>query len=167
MEDQVQEGMQLRDVTALTVPRAGRVEETGDPSLPYRLLDQDGIEVAAVTEFLLDMLADDDSPASLRSYAYELLAWFWFLWAVDVPSDRDGRAEARDFALWLKMVKRPLRPRRPDAQARAACTADRTDGTPWHRQRPWIRTGRRRRAPTSSPLPAIRARSSAHQGHDD
>ncbi|MFE5393415.1 hypothetical protein ACFQ9U_02520 [Streptomyces sp. NPDC056568] len=61
--------MQLRDVTALTVPRIGRVEETGDPSLPYRLLDRDGIEVAAVSAFLLDMLADDDSPASLRSYA--------------------------------------------------------------------------------------------------
>ncbi len=29
----MQEGMQLRDVTALTVPRVGRVEETGDPSL--------------------------------------------------------------------------------------------------------------------------------------
>jgi hypothetical protein len=90
----MQESMQLRDVTALTVPRVGRVEETGDPSLPYQLLDRDGIEVAAVSEFLLDMLADDDSPASLRSYAYELLAWFRFLWAVDVPWDRAGRAEA-------------------------------------------------------------------------
>ncbi|WP_229925022.1 hypothetical protein [Streptomyces sulfonofaciens] len=109
--------MQLRDVTALMVPRVGRVEETGDPSLPYRLLDRDGIEVAAVSQFLLDMLADDDSPASLRSYAYELLAWFRFLWAVDVPWDRIGRAEARDFALWLKMVKKPPRPRRPDAPA--------------------------------------------------
>jgi hypothetical protein len=32
--------------------------------------------VPAVTEFLHNMLADDASPASLRSYAYELLAWF-------------------------------------------------------------------------------------------
>lgn len=87
----MQESMQLRDVTAVTVPRVGRVEETGDPSLPYRLLDRDGIEVAAVSEFLLDMLADDDSPASLRSYAYELLAWFRFLWALDVQWDRAGR----------------------------------------------------------------------------
>jgi hypothetical protein len=68
--------MQLRGVTALAVPRVGRVKETGDPSLPYRLLDRGGIEVAAVSEFLLDMLADDDRPASLRPYAYELLAWF-------------------------------------------------------------------------------------------
>src|SRR5260370_4775943 len=61
------------------------------------------------------MPADDASPASLRSYAYELLAWFRFLRAVDVPWDRAGRAEARDFALRLKMVKKPARRRRPDA----------------------------------------------------
>ncbi|WP_328665170.1 hypothetical protein [Streptomyces sp. NBC_00328] len=90
-------------------------EETGDPSRPYRLLDRDGVEVAAVSEFLLDMLADDDSPASLRSYAYELLAWFRFLWAVEVSWERASRVEARDFALWLKTVKKPLQPRRPDA----------------------------------------------------
>ncbi|MFD9137071.1 hypothetical protein ACFVZA_32550 [Streptomyces bottropensis] len=32
-----------------------------------------------IPQFLRDMLANDDSPASLRSYAYELLAWFRFL----------------------------------------------------------------------------------------
>jgi len=74
-----------------------------------------GGEVGAVAEFLHHMLADDASPASLRSYAYELLAWFRFLWAVDVPWDRAGRAEARDFALRLKLVKKPARRRRLDA----------------------------------------------------
>lgn len=34
-----------------------------------------------------------------------------------MPWDRAGRAEARDFALWLKMVKKRPRPRRPDAPA--------------------------------------------------
>ena len=63
------------------------------------------------------MLADDASPASLRSYAYELLAWFRFLDAVMVPWDLAGRVEARDFALWLKTVKKPARQRRPDAPA--------------------------------------------------
>lgn len=38
-----------------------------------------------------------------------------FLWATDVAWDRAGRAEARDFALRLKMMKKPPRPRRPDA----------------------------------------------------
>ncbi|WP_327749881.1 tyrosine-type recombinase/integrase [Streptomyces europaeiscabiei] len=105
----------VRNIAALEVLRTGRVEETGDPSLPYRLIGGDGVEVDAVTEFLHHMLADDDSPASLRSYAYELLSWFRFLAAIDVPWDRAGRAEARDFALWLKTVKKPSRQRRPDA----------------------------------------------------
>lgn len=64
----MQESVELRDVTVLEVPRIGRVEKTGDPTLPYRLLDAAGSEVAAVSEFLLNMPADD-SPASLRSYA--------------------------------------------------------------------------------------------------
>lgn len=72
----------VRDLAALEVLRTGRVEETGDPLLPSRLIGTDGVEVDAVTEFLHHMLADDNSPASLRSYAYELLAWFRFLAAI-------------------------------------------------------------------------------------
>ena len=72
----------VRDVAGLAVARAGRVEATGDPLLPFRLLDEHGAEVPAVMEFLHHMLADDASPASLRSYAYELLPWFRFLDAV-------------------------------------------------------------------------------------
>jgi integrase len=107
----------VRNVAALAVARVGRVEESGDPLLPFRLLDERGAEVPAVTEFLHHMLADDASPASLRSYAYELLAWFRFLDAVMVPWDLAGRVEARDFALWLKTARKPARQRRPDAPA--------------------------------------------------
>ena len=107
----------VRDVAGLAVARVGRVEETSDPLLPFRLVDEQGAEIAAVTEFLHHMLADDASPASLRSYAYELLAWFRFLDAVMVPWDLAGRAEARDFALWLKTARKPARPRRPGAPA--------------------------------------------------
>jgi len=108
--------VQIRDVAALAVRRVGRVEETGDALLPFRLLDGDGAEVPAVSEFLHHMRADDASRASLRSYAYGLLAWFRFLWAVDVPWNRAGRAEARDFALWLKTARKP-RLRRANAPA--------------------------------------------------
>jgi site-specific recombinase XerD len=107
----------IRDVAVLAVARAGRVEETGDPLAPFRLVDEQGAEVPAVTEFLHHMLADDASPASLRSYAYELLAWVRFLDAVGVAWDLAGRAEARDFALWLKTVRKPARLRRPGAPA--------------------------------------------------
>jgi hypothetical protein len=107
----------VRDVAVLKVARVGRVAETGDPLRPFVLLDENGAEVPVVSEFLHHMLADDARPSSLRSYAYELLAWFRFLRAIEVAWDAAGRAEARDFALWLKTVKKPARPRRPDAPA--------------------------------------------------
>ncbi len=110
-------GTNVRDVARLEVARVGRVEETGDRLIPFRLLDGQGVEVAAVTEFLHHMLADDASPASLRSYAYELLSWHRFLHAVEVPWHLAGRADARDFALWLKTSRKPARQRRPDAPA--------------------------------------------------
>lgn len=110
-------GTTVRDVARLEVARVGRVEETGDGSMPFRLLDDRGVEIVAVTEFLHHMLADDASPASLRSYAYELLSWHRFLRAVEVPWHRAGRVEARDFALWLKTSKKPPRQRRTGAPA--------------------------------------------------
>ncbi len=76
-----------------------------------------GVEIAAVTGFLHHMLADDAGPASLRSYAYESLSWRRFLRAIEVLWHLAGRAEARDFALWLKSSKKPPRQRRPDAPA--------------------------------------------------
>jgi site-specific recombinase XerD len=107
----------VRDVAVLEVARVGRVQETGDGLRPFVVLDEGGAEVAAVSEFLHHMLADDARPSSLRSYAYELLAWFRFLDAIGVAWDAAGRAEARDFALWLKSTAKPPRPRRPDAPA--------------------------------------------------
>jgi hypothetical protein len=85
-------GTTVRDVAALEVARVGKVEETGNPLLPFRLLDGQGAEVPAVAEFLHHMLADDASPASLRSYAFELLAWFRFLHAAGISWHLAGRA---------------------------------------------------------------------------
>ncbi|MFF2518570.1 hypothetical protein [Streptomyces sp. NPDC058086] len=87
----------------------------GNPLRPFRLVYADGTEVSAVREFLHHMLADDASPASLRSYAYELLTCVRFLHAVEVPWYLASRVEARDFAPWLKTAKKPPRQRRPDA----------------------------------------------------
>ena len=69
----------VRDVAVLKVARVGRVWETGDLLRPFVLFDENGAEVPVVSEFLHHMLADDARPSSLRSYAYELLAWFRFL----------------------------------------------------------------------------------------
>src|SRR5258706_12425305 len=110
----------------LAVARVGRVQETGDPLMPFRLVDHQGVEVAAGTEILHQMLADDASPASLRSYGYELLSWYRFLHAVDVPWHRAGRVEARDFALWSKPSTKPprqrlLHPPAPSSSNRGPC----------------------------------------------
>lgn len=51
----------VRDVAALRGARVGRVEKSDDSLRPFRLLDADGTEVAAVSEFLHHMLADDAS----------------------------------------------------------------------------------------------------------
>jgi integrase len=134
----------VRDVAVLVVPRVGRVEETGDLGLPFRLTDGSGAEVGAVSEFLGDMLADDASPVSLRSYAYELLAWFRFLWAVEVPWERASRAEARDFALWLKLAKKPPRARRLGAPAPGSVNP--VTGKPYPGEAYAIRTRRHARA---------------------
>jgi integrase len=108
----------LRDVGRLVVPAIGAVVEApGDRVLPVRLTGADGAEVAAVTEFLLDLRACGGSAGSARSYALALLRWFRFLGAVGVVWDRAGRAEARDFMLWLEAARKPERHRAPDSPA--------------------------------------------------
>ena len=99
-----------RNVDALVVLRVSRVDEVRDGLVPYRLVDASGAEMPAVSEFLRDLVASDCSPATVRSYAYELLGWLRFLQAVEVPWDRAARAEARDYALWLGRASKPPRP---------------------------------------------------------
>jgi site-specific recombinase XerD len=108
-------GEQERNVAELIVLRAGRVEEVPEKPVPYRLVDGSGTEVPAVTEFLRDLTACDCSPATVRSYAYELLGWLRFLQAVAVAWDRATRTEARDYALWLGQACKPPRQRRQDS----------------------------------------------------
>ncbi|AJC59523.1 tyrosine-type recombinase/integrase [Streptomyces sp. 769] len=96
----------------------GRLAEQADAFLPYVLIDGDGEPVEAVSLFFRDLLAADRSPATLRSYGMDLLRWFRFLWAVDVPWQQASRIEARDFSLWLQRAARPRRgtiPSRGDA----------------------------------------------------
>ena len=67
---------QERDIDAIVVPSVGRVEEVPGGLVPYRLVGASGAEVAAVSEFLRNLTASDCSPGTVRSYAFELLAWF-------------------------------------------------------------------------------------------
>ena len=93
----------------LLVPSAGALRATGDPWEPYRIVDADGGTVAAVAE-LRDLQAAGRSEATLRSYGNDLLRWFRFLWAVQVPWDRATRTEARDFCRWMLVAGKPARP---------------------------------------------------------
>jgi integrase len=77
---------------------------------PFRLVDSGGAVVVPVREYLLDLQAAGRSPATLRSYGLDLLRWFRFLWAIDIPWSRATRAEARDFCRWMLVAGKPSRP---------------------------------------------------------
>jgi integrase len=99
----------------MPVPLAGGLEETGDPWLPFRLIDPAGMPVEAVAAFFRDLLAAGRSAATIRSYGMDLLRWFRFTWAIGVPWGQATRAEARDFSRWMLVAGKPSRPhwRRP------------------------------------------------------
>lgn len=76
------------------------------------------VEHAAASGYLRDLAASDCSPATLRSYAYDLLRWFRFLHGRWTPWERAERTDVREFVEWLRetpVQQRLLR--RPDAPA--------------------------------------------------
>jgi integrase len=76
---------------------------------PYRLVGPGGAVVAPVSGFLHELQASGLTAATQRSYALDLLRWFRFLWAIDVPWIQATRCEARDFSRWLALVDKPGR----------------------------------------------------------
>ena len=92
-----------REVTRLVIPAVGRVAQVQE-SPGTVLLDASGVPVPEVSEFFRTMLASGSSVSSLRSYALALLRWWRFLAAIEVPWERAGRVEARDFVLWMRLV---------------------------------------------------------------
>jgi hypothetical protein len=112
------------DLAAVVVPLVGGLEETGDPWLPFRLVDPGGTPVEAASVFFRDLQAGCRAEATVRSYGMDLLRWFRFLWAIQIPWDRATRVEARDFCRWMLVAGKPSRPhwRRPDEAAAPAAT---------------------------------------------
>jgi integrase len=96
-----------RDLISLVVARVGSLGETGDLWQPYRLFDPKGDLVQPVGEYLKDLQAAGRSVATQRSYGMDLLRWFRFLWAVEVPWDQATRIEARDFCRWAQVGTKP------------------------------------------------------------
>ena len=102
-------GESARDLRALSLQRVGEVRATGDPVLPYVVLDVDGTAIEPISEFLRELVACDDSEASVRSYAYDLLRWFRFVATVGIDWAQAGRTEVRDFVAWLRVADNPQR----------------------------------------------------------
>lgn len=98
-----------RDLTGVIVPAVGRLVESGDSWEPYLLVGLDGEPIEAVGAYLRDLQAAGRAAATARSYGMDLLRWFRFLWAVEVPWDRATRIEARDFCRWLQLADKPSR----------------------------------------------------------
>src|SRR5258708_34167308 len=108
-------GEQGRDLPGLVVPRSGRLEVSGNEREPHRLVGADGQVAEPVMVFLRDLQAAGKSPATLRSYAVDLLRWWRFLDAGGGGWDRASRAPARDFSCWIQLTgkqrRRTSRPR--------------------------------------------------------
>ncbi|MER6330552.1 tyrosine-type recombinase/integrase [Streptomyces sp. NPDC001034] len=119
--------------SGLVVARAGRVVATGDALLPWQVVDGSGAPVVPVSEFLLELVACGNTAASCRSYAYDLLRWFRFLAAVEVPWNRAQRTEVRDFVLWLRACHNPARDRRRQ-EAPAPGSVNARTGKPYLRE---------------------------------
>jgi len=116
---------QFPDMAGLAVLLAGGLRETGDPWMPFELVDADGGVAAPVAAYLRDVQACGRSEATLRSYGMDLLRWFRFCRASGVEWDQVTRSEAADFCRWLTAAGKPARaevtPRRRRRTARRSC----------------------------------------------
>jgi integrase len=107
----LEDGEVARELVRLAVPQCGSLVATGERQEPFRLVDGAGVGVAAAAEFFWDLQAAGRPDSTLRSYGLDLLRWFRFLWAVEVPWERATRAEARDFCRWMLVAGKPPRVR--------------------------------------------------------
>ncbi|MEV5010652.1 site-specific integrase [Streptomyces sp. NPDC055692] len=57
--------------------------------------------------FFQELLAAGKAAATVRSYGMDLLRWWRFLHAVQVPWDRATRVDARDFSCWIQLTVKP------------------------------------------------------------
>ena len=113
---------ELRAVEGLDIAKVGAVLRGKTGSLPWRLVDGSGVGVAHVNLWLADLDACDNSPTTLRAYAYDLLSWTRFLDAVHISWASATKSEVRDWVRWYRCRENPQRRRgsvsdshRPDA----------------------------------------------------
>ncbi|WP_045876466.1 site-specific integrase [Pseudofrankia sp. DC12] len=98
------------DLAGLQVPLVGALRATGSLFDPFELVDAAGERVGAVTEFLRELQGRGRAEGTQESYGRDLLRWFRFVWALEVPWAQATRIEARDFVRWLQVADKPRRP---------------------------------------------------------
>ncbi|MFI1910703.1 site-specific integrase [Streptomyces microflavus] len=90
--------------------------------MPWLVFDEGGRAVEPIRRFLIDFVARDNRPGSVRSYAFDLLHWWRWLRVVHVEWDRATSAEVRDFVLWLRVTTKPRTSPRTHSAATAGTT---------------------------------------------
>ncbi len=99
-------GGSARDVNGLALPDFGTVIMGSATDLPWRVVSlPEPTDRALIDEFLRDLSASDCSPATSRSYAYDLLRWWRFLDAVGARWSTAQRQDVRDLVLWLRQAR--------------------------------------------------------------
>ncbi len=82
---------------------------------PFDLVDENGEADEAVGVFLLELVACDKSPATVKTYVYALLGWFRFLHLRGKTWRQAETTDVRDYVLHLRSADNPYRHRRPDS----------------------------------------------------
>lgn len=100
-----------REIGSIRLPRWGRVVPA-EGSVPWLVVDPHGVPVEPIRRYLVDFVAQDNRAGSVRSYAYGLLRWWRWLYAVDVQWHQATPTEARDLVLWLKQAAKLRQARR-------------------------------------------------------
>ncbi|MGV9679215.1 tyrosine-type recombinase/integrase [Nocardia sp. NPDC003482] len=110
----------------VTVPRTGSVVPAARAHPPFVVLDHAEVEIVAVTEYLAELALSDSRPLTCRSYAYDLLRWFRFLWVLEVDWTQATQSEVAVMVGWLRTAPNPQRQRHSAASAAAGTVNFRT-----------------------------------------
>lgn len=95
-----------------------RVQKVRDDSgLHFRLIDDEGLEVTAVSDFLRHLRARGSSPNTLSAYAYDLLHFFRFLAGAGITYREFSPRRALDLLQYLRDVPARGRMRRSGTEA--------------------------------------------------
>jgi site-specific recombinase XerD len=101
---------------AIDPPRIGEVRPALDGLFPpVVLVDAEAKPVGPVTLFLRELALSDMSSLTCRSYAFDLLRWFRFIWALDVAWERASSADVAVMVGWMKTARNPQRVMRSGA----------------------------------------------------